>query len=253
MAVNFGRIYDFRPGYGYAGFCDYNADICQPEDDGVFLVDMESGKSRLIINYKELGPVAGFAEEEKILVNHITFNRTSDRFVMLVRNFKGGNGRWSTSMVIGDLEGNCDTVLKNTYVSHYDWLDGRRLLAHCTIEGKKSMFCIDVVSKAWVEYDMPYFHVEGRNPDIHCNMSPDGIHIIGDGYDFQGYRAIMAYSLKTGKERTLLKVKTLKPSSVDVRCDLHARFIWGGRAISFDTTHHGKREIAIIGTDALDF
>lgn len=253
MAVDFGRIYAFRPGYGYAGFVDQNADVNHPENDGAYLVDMETGKSKLIINYKDLGTIAGFDEDKKILINHITFNRTSDRFVMLVRNFPAKGVKWSTSMVISDLEGNCYTVLKNTYISHYDWINDKEIIAHCTIEEKKSMYKINVEAKTWVEYDMPYFYIEGCNPDIHCNISPDGNYIIGDGYDFKGYRALMAYSLKTGKERMLLKVKTLKPTTVDSRCDLHARFVWGGKAISFDTTHNDKREIALISPKALAF
>ena len=45
LSVNFGRIYAFRKGYGYAGAVDKNADVCVPEDDGVFYVDLESGRS----------------------------------------------------------------------------------------------------------------------------------------------------------------------------------------------------------------
>lgn len=254
MAVNFGRIYAFRPGYGYAGFVDENADVNHPENDGAYLVDMETGKSKLIINYKDLAPIAGFDEDQKILINHITFNRTSDRFVMLVRNFNTPGIMWSTSMVIGDLEGNCYTVLKNTYISHYDWLSANEIIAHCSINEKKSLYRINVDTKTWIEYYMQYTtDFEGHPRDIHCNMSPDGNYIIGDGYPIDGYRYLMAYSLKTGKERMLFKIKSLTPTTGDSRCDLHARFVWGGKAITFDTTHNDKREIALISPKALDF
>jgi hypothetical protein len=64
----------------------------------------------------------------------------------------------------------------------------------------------------------------------------------------------MAYSLRTGKSRELLRVKTETPNGiVDIRCDLHARFVWDGSHISFDTVHNGRREIALIPSDALDF
>jgi hypothetical protein len=124
LSVNFGRIFAFRPGYGYAGFKDENEDVNAPENDGVFLTDLTSGMSKLIINYKDLAPVSGFNYDEKILINHITFNKTSDRYVMLVRNFPKPGGWWSTSMLVGDLNGNVKCVLKNTYVSHYNWLNG---------------------------------------------------------------------------------------------------------------------------------
>ena len=82
-----GRIFAFRAGYGYAGFVDEYADVNSPSEDGVFLVDMESGSSKLIVSYEQLAKISGFSDTDKILINHITFNTASDRFIMLVRNF----------------------------------------------------------------------------------------------------------------------------------------------------------------------
>ena len=256
LAVNFGRIYDFRPGYGYAGFEDSNRNVNAPTDDGVFLVDMESGKSRMLCSYAALAPISGFdAEKAKLLVNHITFNTSSDRFVMLVRNFMTEYAPyWLTSMMVGDLEGNVHTVLPKTYVSHYFWTDAEHILAHCTVEGdKKSMYSVCVTDGSAVEYDMDYFG-GSYNTDIHCNTSPDGAYIIGDGYPIDGYRRLMAYSPSDGTERELFRARTYTPSGGwDGRCDLHARFVDGGKHISFDTVHNGRREIAMISCDALDF
>jgi hypothetical protein len=63
----------------------------------------------------------------------------------------------------------------------------------------------------------------------------------------------MAYSLRTGKSRELLRVRTNNPPVIDIRCDLHARFVWGGKYISFDTVHNDRREIALISADILNF
>ena len=99
---------------------------------------------------------------------------------------------------------------------------------------------------------MPYFALEG-NGDIHCNYSPDKQYIIGDGYPKKEYRPLMAYSMQTGETRELFAAFSVTPPVTDIRCDLHVRFIDGGRAISFDTTHNGKRQIAVIPTNVLDF
>ncbi len=252
LAVNFGRIFAFRPGYGYAGFADDLADVNAPAEDGAFLTDMQTGISRQIIDYATLSAVAGFEPDQKILINHITFNKASDRFVMLVRNFYKKGERWSTSMVLGDLNGNIRTVLPNTYVSHYDWKNDHEILAHCSVTPEiKSMYLVNVDTGDWVEYDMPYFHEKG-NPDIHCNYSPDQKYIIGDGYPKDGYRHLLAYRVDTGESRCLLQART-NVIPTDLRCDLHARFVWGGKAISYDTTQNGKREIAIFSADVLDF
>lgn len=253
LAINFGRVFAFRPGYGYAGFVDEYADVNAPAEDGVFLVDLTSGTSKQIISYDKLYAAAGFTAEDKILVNHITFNPASDRFVMLVRNFPKVWWAWSTSLVIGDLDGNIHTVLPNTYFSHYNWINNVELVAHCSVTPEKmGMYRINTDTGEWIEYDMPYFHGE-KNRDIHCNMSPDGNYIIGDGYPLDGYRYLMAYSLRSGESRELLRAKTVKPPLDDIRCDLHARFVFGGSHISFDTVQNGRREVALIPIDALNF
>ena len=116
LAINFGRIYAFRPGYGYAAFKDENADVNHPENDGIYLTNMESGKSEFLISYKDLAPIAGFSEEEKILVNHITFNRSSDRFVALVRNFPRPGIMWSKQIISIEI-----ILLCGTYHRFFDF------------------------------------------------------------------------------------------------------------------------------------
>ena len=158
-------------------------------------------------------------------------------------------------MVIGDLKGNCFTVIKNSYVSHYNWINSSDIIAHCKPNGyeKPSMYNINVDTKEITEYDMPYFN-EGHLGDIHCSISPDGNYIIGDGYPRDGYRLLFGYSLKTGESRLLLKAVTREDiARGDFRCDLHARFVWDGSYISFDTTKDGRRDIVLFPTTALNF
>ena len=252
LSVNFGRIFAFRPGYGYAGFEDKNKGVNAPADDGVFLTDMESGKSKLLISYKDMLKESGFSEKQKILVNHITFNTDSTRYVMLVRNFGGDDGIWKTSMMIGDLKGNVKTLLEKTYVSHYWWISANEILAHCSAEGeKKSLYVLNVDSGEYKEIKSYYFDLP--QPDIHCTMTPNGKYVIGDGYPIDGYRHLLAINLETGESRVILKAKTDIPKIVDIRCDLHARYVFDGKYVSFDTTHNGKRQIAIFSLDNLNF
>lgn len=266
LAVNFGRIFAFRPGYGYAGCVDPYAEVNAPAQDGIFLTDMETGKSRMLVNYTKLAEVGGFTADQKILVNHITFNPASNRYVALVRNFTNDAFPWwSTSMLMGDLDGNIRAVFKNTYASHYIWEDEIHLVAHCSTEPghfneegkwkdpkKKSMFRINMEDSTFQEYDMPFFH-EGHNGDIHCNIAPGGKYIIGDGYPIEGYRHIVGYNIETGNSVTLLKSRTVKPVNNDIRCDLHNQFVFDGKFISYDTTENGCRQIAILPIEILNF
>lgn len=249
LSVNFGRIFAFRPGYGYAGYVDKNKDINVPSDDGVFLTDMILGKSRLIISYKDLLSESGFTNDDKVLVNHITFAPNSNKFLMLVRNFPEKGKFWSTSMMIGDINGNFKTVLKNTYVSHYKWIDDDKVVVHCNVykENPKyhNLYVINVNDGTFEEYDHLYQRQREYQIDIHCSLSPDGKYIIGDGYPRNGYRDIVVVDYNTKESKTILSAKTVIPTIGDIRCDLHARYVFNGEYVSFDSTHNDKREIVV--------
>ncbi len=248
LAVNFGRIFAFRPGYGYAGCADRYAEEAAPRRDGVFLTDMKSGSSELLLSYADMLEESGFGAGDKILVNHITFAPDSFKYVMPVRQFpKPGESDWRTSMMIGDVNGNCKTLIRRGFCSHYQWVDENAVMAYCSPDGEKAdLYRIDTDGNSRM-FDMAYFSGEG-NRDIHCSLSPDGSCIIGDGYPLDGgkYRYLMFRSVDGSKEQCLFKVLTDSDCPWDARCDLHARFAFGGRYISFDTTHNGMRQIAAV-------
>ncbi len=90
LSINFSRLYDYRPGYGYCNIQDPHFDDIKPKDDGVFLIDLNSGEYSLLISYEKLWEL--FAKDtknknDKIIINHINFNHNGSRFVMLLRFF----------------------------------------------------------------------------------------------------------------------------------------------------------------------
>ncbi len=251
LSVSFARIYDFRSGYGYAGRKDSNAQVNRPSDDGIWLVDMLTGKSKLIISYAdcwEQFPIFGM-ENAKFVVNHITFNPASNRFLFLLRNFPDTDVDWYTTLITSDLDGNMYSLLKNTYVSHYFWKNDRQILAHCSPRERKGLFLLDDCSADFTELKSPYFA-----DDIHCIYSPDGKYIIGDGYAIHDpYRPLFIYNTETEQTDYLLKAETIVPQDINIRCDLHARWNRKGDKISFDTTDRGRREICELDMSSFHF
>ena len=248
LSVNFGRIFAFRKGYGYAGAVDEYADVCVPEDDGVFYVDLETGKSRLLVSYRDLLAESGFRDNEKVLVNHITLCPSADKYVMLVRAMWENGKGWDTSMMVGDLSGGLKTLLYRTYVSHYYWLSPDTIVAHTTLDGDKTraLYTVDAHTGKTEAVKSFFFESGRRSSDIHCSLSPDGRYIVGDGYPVDGYRPLLSIDLKTGKSKIILEAKSPDPAHPDIRCDLHARFVYNGEYVSFDTTaDDGRREVAI--------
>ena len=240
LAIDFGSVFEFRPGYGYAA--------AEATEDGVYLVDLKSGKSKNIIPQSALYET-GFDASQRLLVNHINFSPDSKKFVMLVRNFFKAGTMWSTSLVTGCIDGSFNTLLANTVVSHYYWVNDDELVIYCKIEGDKcGLYRLNAVTGEYTEYPVEF------TGDVHCIESPDGNYIIGDAYVPRGghTRKIYGYSKKTGNTAVVFEDRSKRDSS-DIRCDLHNRFVFDNKYISFDSIHRGKRDIVVIPSDVLDF
>ncbi len=254
LSINFSRIFDFRKGYGYYGIEDYFKDETRPEGDGVFLIDFVTGEIKQIISYEQIYKQfpSEMTQNEKLIVNHITFNKTSDRFLFLLRNFPGkSGGGWGTTLITSDLEGNMHMVMENKFISHYAWKNSNQIVAFCSPDEKPGLFLIDDITNAVTQLKSPY--PNGRfGGDIHCIYSPDTRYILGDGYaDTDGFRPLFLYDTETEKIVQLLKSESLMDSNWDIRCDLHARFNRQGNKVSFDSVHSGIRQICEIDLKSL--
>lgn len=247
LAINFSRIFDFRPGYGYHGVEDPFKNDYRPQEDGIFLVDFLAGTTKLIISYDDIYRQfpSEVTEKKKLMVNHITFNEGSDRFLFLLRNFpEPGERGWGTTLITSDLEGNMNLVFENKFVSHYAWKNSDQIVAFCTPDDHPGLFLIDDITNHVTELKHP--NPGGRfGGDIHCIYSPDKRYILGDAYPDQadGFRPLFLYDTKTDEVVKLLKSESLMDANWDIRCDLHARFNRQGNKVSFDSVHTGKRQI----------
>ncbi len=250
LRINFTRIYDFRAGYGYCNTQDENRDIAQPKNDGVWLVDMKNGKEKFLYSYADLAEAAGFAKDDKLVVNHITFNLSGDKFIFLLRSFPKNAWDWGTSLIVSDRNGNFRALMKKSMYSHYDWRDDKTLLGYCRGDGiHYDMFTVDVDIGKWER--LPNNAYENR--DIHCLYSHDRSFFIGDDYpDKDGYRRIHHYDLKTNESKIILSTYSPQDiSTIDIRTDPHNRYNRKGDKISFDAIHNGKREICEMDISSL--
>ena len=248
LKVNFSRIYDFRAGYGYCNLKDPFCNINQPENDGVFLVNMETGEEKLLVNYIRMAEAVGtelYTPDIKLLVNHITFNPSGTKFIVLLRNFAGdttnAGAPWGTSLLAIDLQGNIKVLMRSATYSHYDWEDDENLLGFCSDRnGVWGLSKVNVNTGIWFDYRRDIC-----DDDIHCLYSKDRRCFIGDDYpDKDGYRRIYYYDIKT--DESIILIQSYSPFSeglVDIRTDLHNRWNNKNDKFSFDVVHNGKREI----------
>lgn len=249
LCVNFSRIYDFRKGYGYTGIPDPFASENAPKCDGVFLMDTETGQTKQILSYetiKNTFPNPPLSDA-KLLVNHINFNPSGDRFVMLFRNFPKPCVPWRTQLLTSDCRGNLNCMANYAYHSHYHWKNDNELVIFGGDQNQKRPDGLYV----FTDLENKAVRLPEPNPkgDIHCLYSPNRRYILGDGYpDQEDYRWLHLIDTKSNTDNVLCKVysNTCTEDTTEYRCDLHARFDKSGRYVSFDTDYAGKRQICIL-------
>jgi hypothetical protein len=243
LSVHFGRMLDFRAGYGYAGLADPRAGRAQPEDDGIHRLDVQTGETRLLAPLSELGRMAGFDREKKLLVNHVNFNPDGSRFVFLLRDFPQAGRPWATTAMSLDAEGNDPRILVDRAVaSHYHWRDAQMLAMVAAARGEVLTLRIynTLTGDAWAP--SPSFFVD----DGHCSFSPGGDWLLYDSYPREGMRYLSLWHLREKRGWCLGAFRTTPmstPLDIDIRCDLHPRWSPDGLAVSFDSIHEGMRGI----------
>jgi hypothetical protein len=93
LAINYGRLARLRLVTGYPEALDWSKDEIAPENDGIFLVDIKTGKKKVLVSYKqldtELRKQSPNLDHTGLFINHTLWNRDSDRVYFFVR------GGWS--------------------------------------------------------------------------------------------------------------------------------------------------------------
>ena len=245
LSINFDRMFDFRPGYGYAGRRDTWYDVKHPTDDGVYLVDLETGDYKLIISLDQLWQLTGKyfgGEDQKVMINHINFNTDGSRFLFLLRNMDGAH--WKTAILTANTDGSDVYVLSDfAYASHYYWLSPNVVSIHSSgLElGDKGNQLYELTDRTHTGriVDADFFVRDG-----HVSYSPDREYILYDSYPLEDlHQELYLYDLKTGRGGLLGRFKSKRFDPVDIRCDLHPVWAPSGNMISFDSVFEGFRGI----------
>ncbi|MCB1003832.1 MAG: hypothetical protein KDB35_06565 [Acidimicrobiales bacterium] len=88
-ALNYARLARLRPVTGYAEAWDWTDGELAPADDGVFVVDVASGRKDLIASFGALRDVLSASQpavrDRALYVNHTLWNRDGDRIFFFLR------------------------------------------------------------------------------------------------------------------------------------------------------------------------
>lgn len=247
LTLDFSRLYELRPGYGYYNVPEVTKGIALPDTTAIWKIDLNSGKITSVLKYTDFAnfqPRLEMREKGAVhKVNHIMLSPNGKRFMVLYRWFCGQ--RKYTRLVTCNVDGTDMYVLSDDdMVSHCFWKNDNTILA---FENKK---------KTGPGY---YLMRDKTNKYIHCwpqfsndghpSYSPKGDLIVTDSYPDRARVAsinIMDGDEHKRKNKTIARVFAPFKYDNDTRCDLHPRWNHAGDKICFDSVFEGHRGLYVV-------
>ena len=256
VSPDFSRIADVRPGYGYAGIKEPHSDDMAPKDTGIFHVNLETGKSKLIISLADIaavGEIPNLQPGIKHYFNHLLFSPDGSRFIALHR-WRYPNGRRLTRLITAKPDGSdIRVVIANGYASHFIWRDPKHILS----QSKKWLG-----NNNWSDFlfeDKAGGKVEEighgvLDPNGHLSYLPGNEWILNDTYP-KGEERIQTphlYHINTGRRVDLGHFHLPAVYAGEWRVDTHPRYSPNGRLVCIDTPYKNEgRQLHLIDISSI--
>jgi hypothetical protein len=248
VAPDFRRVNEMRPGYGYAGLADPNADESAPQDSGIFRLDLETGKQDLVISIADIarfGQIPGSPKDAKHYFNHLLFNTDGSRFIFLHRWRAKTQRGFGTRMLTAKADGSDVRVVDDHgRTSHFIWRDNRHILAWAWHPSHGNAFYLYEDGTDKVE-------VVGKGvmtQNGHCSYLPGSPRggkpnewILNDTYPGKDRKQhVYLYNVATANKIALGHFHSPTEYRGEWRCDTHPRFSPDGRSVVIDSPHGGN-------------
>jgi len=244
VSINFSRLRITRTDYGYGGGGQPpKADVQFPEDDGLFLVDLETGKAKLIVSIAQIKELVPEVPENGIeYFNHTLFSRGGSRIFWLARAIPNRN---TTAFTVSRDGTDLQRCFPDGWEgSHFDWLNDDELLVSAKYEARQYVHVLFTIGQK----DYKRLGKGLLDYDGHGTFSPDEKWMVTDTYPDRNMREQKIYLMDMETEAVMSLGRFVEPEEFTGhwRCDIHCRWSPEGNMIGFNSTHTGSRQVYVI-------
>ncbi len=245
ISINFSRLHHFRRGYGYSNNAAENSNLLAPENDGIWLINIENNTHNLIVNYKNIithKPIDGFQNSAHYF-NHLSFNPSASKFLFFHLWSNSKSNSKSSRLMVADKNGkNIRSYAHNIRASHYCWLDDKNILLTGLNEEKVfGYYKINIEDSTVSQYGHEVLCEDG-----HPTILEDDL-LLTDTYpNSRGYQNLFTYNRKTNRINTLGKFYSPISYQKELRCDLHPRVMHDNKLACVDMVYKNKRAMCIL-------
>ena len=245
LSHSFVRLRKAAPAYGYANFDYDSASENIPNNDGIYLLNLKSGKSKILFSIFEISEVdaGNYTNDSYHYFTHCLFSPSGKRFAFYHRWLEKNNQTW-TRLLTCNIDGS--DIFKFDFagvVTHLAWKDDKHLLAYGYKKNIGDNYYL-------LEDKTNNFNIIGKDQfksDGHPQFTPDRENLITDTYpDRLRRQYLIRYNINMNKRDDLIILKSPLSFNGDYRCDLHPRWDRFGKSVAFDSSHTGKRALCTI-------
>ncbi len=245
VGVDFERIQDMRPGYGYPGIVDRNRAIAAPADSGAYVLDLETGTRCLKISIDQVQAVPSahaLHAQDKHYFNHLLCSPDGTRFIFLHRwrawNGHAATGPLHTRMFTVGMDGsNLHLVDDSGQMSHFIWRDADSILGWTWQPSHGNAFYLFRDRADQVEaVGLEHMRVNG-----HCTYLTGRHVVLNDTYPLENrWQELYLYDVDQDERVSLGRFRSPATYAGEFRVDLHPRSSRDGRLVCIDSAHTGQ-------------
>ena len=241
ISINFSRLQELRPGYGYTNINGEKLEKIQ-SNDGIFLVNLKNKERKLLISLEELAKTVDQELNYYHYLNHISFSPDSKKIMFFHLWNDKSFFQWRTQLCIINIDGTGFKILENDdIVSHYAWRSNEELLITGKTKNMEDFYRIYEVSNN-VKHDLEDKHLykDGHPIIVDNNL------FYSDTYpDENCMQQLFKYDIKNKEYSKILEVYSHPLLNGEKRCDLHPKLI-NKNYIAIDTTYEKKKREVIL-------
>ena len=223
-------------GTDYAGIDDIYKDQYAPSQTGIWKMNMDTGKSELIMTLEKMAGIAhpnGRPPSGCLYFFREGWNPSGTRFIAFVKDPE--NGFFKAFSMTGK-----GTDVRPLYAvpSHHSWQDDDYILDFGShgLPGdppRKGYFVFKDDGNGTAKELLWPTEFDGHNSYV---PGPGGDWILSDTYSIDGFQYLFLYHRATRRFVPLARLRSTAGSGLH-RVDLHPRFSRDGRTVSIDSTH----------------
>jgi hypothetical protein len=248
FGANYARAYVCRRVVGYAHTLFTRNDLRPiPDDDGLFRLDLRTGKSELLFSLVDVEKLVPYRPDPDLAryAGGAGFNANGSRLTFGCRTAQPATPGTGCGLIC-DLDGR-NLECYQDYGESYGrkaWFSSDKFMTYGEYMGKEQY--------VWINYrtrSIEPCNIDGFPKRGHMAFSPDRGRVVTDcgvKEDPEGRHGLVLHDLERRQTSELGRFTHPENIKWDWRCDLHPRWSRDGKQISFDSCHEETRQIYIV-------